>query len=153
MLAQRAPRFITAVQATFRTTASGLAGRLCLAGHPPALIRRADGRVQQLGVFGPVLGWRDPIKLTDVRFRLAPGDLLLLYTDGACEARADPRSPGPKQPMFDEAALARTLAGTHGLDAAATTAGIAAAVTGRHGGWISDDTALLALRVPPQPDL
>jgi serine phosphatase RsbU (regulator of sigma subunit) len=150
MLAQRAPRFLTAALATFRTTAAGLTGRLCLAGHPPALIRRADGRTQQLGTFGSLLGWRDPIKLTDVRFRLFPGDLLLLYTDGACEGRADPSRPGPRQPMFDEAALARALAGSHGLDAAATTGRIAAALIAAHDGWISDDTALLALRIPPE---
>ena len=149
MLAQRSPRFLTAAQATFRTTAAGVTGRLCLAGHPPALIRRADGRVQQLGTFGSLLGWRHPIKLADVRFRLAPGDLLLLYTDGACEGREDPRRSGPRRPMFDEAALARTLAASHGLDAAATTEHIAATLIAAHDGWISDDTALLALRVPP----
>jgi serine phosphatase RsbU (regulator of sigma subunit) len=148
MLAQRAPRFLTVVQATFRVTSAGLAGRLCLAGHPPALIRRADGRVQQVGALGGLLGWQEPIQLTDVRFRLAPGDLLLLYTDGACEARPGPDSPRPHRPMFDEAALARTLAGSHGLDAAATTDHIADTLTTYHGGWLSDDTALLALRVP-----
>src|SRR6185437_11384925 len=82
MLAQRAPRFLTAVQVTFRATGSGLTGRLCLAGHPPALIRRADGRVQQVGVSGTLLGEFDEVHLIDVRFRLAPGDLMLLYTDG-----------------------------------------------------------------------
>jgi serine phosphatase RsbU (regulator of sigma subunit) len=149
MRAQRAPRYVTVVQATFRITATGLAGRLCLAGHPPALIRRADGRVQQIGTFGSLLGWNEQVKLADVRFRLAPGDLLLLYTDGACEARADPRRPGPRRPMFDEAALGRTLAGSHGLDAAGTTGHIAETLTAYHDGWISDDTALLALQVPP----
>jgi serine phosphatase RsbU (regulator of sigma subunit) len=150
MLAQQAPRFITAVQATFRRTAAGLAGRLCLAGHPPALIRRADGRVQEVGVIGPLLGVLDRVHLTDVRFRLAPGDLILLYTDGACEGRADPDRPDPRPPIFDDEALARTLAASHGLDAAATTGHIAAALAAWHGGWASDDTALLALRVPPR---
>lgn len=150
MLAQRAPRFLTAVQATFRTTAAGVAGRLCLAGHPPALIRRADGRVQQVGVPGSLLGVVDPVRLADVRFRLAPGDLLFLYTDGACEARPDPKSPGPHQPMFDEAALARTLAATRGMDATATTGYVAATLAAHHGGWASDDTALLALHLPPR---
>jgi serine phosphatase RsbU (regulator of sigma subunit) len=150
MLAQQAPRFITAVQATFRRTAAGLAGRLCLAGHPPALIRRADGRVQEVGVIGPLLGVLDRVHLTDVRFRLAPGDLILLYTDGACEGRADPDRPDPRPPIFDDEALARTLAASHGLDAAAATGHIAAALAAWHGGWASDDTALLALRVPPR---
>ncbi|WP_329172780.1 GAF domain-containing SpoIIE family protein phosphatase [Streptomyces sp. NBC_01477] len=150
MLAQRAPRYLTAVQATFRTTPAGLAGRLCLAGHPPALIRRADGRVQQVGTPGSLLGVFAPVRLADVRFRLTPGDLLLLYTDGACEARPDPDSPRPHRPMFDEAALARTLADTRGLDAAGTTGHIAATLAAHHDGWASDDTALLALRVPPR---
>jgi serine phosphatase RsbU (regulator of sigma subunit) len=148
MLSQQVPLFLTAVQATFRLTPAGLSGRLCLAGHPPALIRRADGRVQQAGVTGPLLGWIQPIGLTDVRFRLAPGDLLLLYTDGACEARPAPGSPEPRQAVFDEAALAGVLADTHGQDAAATTRRIEAALAAHHGGWTSDDTALLALRVP-----
>lgn len=152
MRAQHAPRHLTAVQATFRTTVAGLSGRLCLAGHPPALIRRANGRVERKGVFGTLLGVFDSVRLIDVRFRLAPGDLLLLYTDGACEGRPDPESPRPSQPIFDEAALARTLAGSHGLDAAATTGHVAAVLAAHHGGWASDDTALLALRVPPRPD-
>jgi serine phosphatase RsbU (regulator of sigma subunit) len=149
MLAQHAPLFLTAVQATFRRTPAGLTGRLCLAGHPPALIRRASGEVDQAGVTGHLLGYTSAINLTDARFRLFPGDLLLLYTDGAIEARPAPGSREPRQPMFDDQALARTLAETAGLDAAATTAYIAAALASRHGGWASDDTALLALRVPP----
>lgn len=150
MLAQGAPRFLTAVQATFRVTSAGLAGRLCLAGHPPALIRRADGRVQQIGITGTLLGYTGLPTLTDVRFRMAPGDLLLLYTDGVTEARPAQDSPSPRQPMFDDDALSRTLAGASGQDATATTGHIAAALAARHGGYASDDTALLALRVPPR---
>ncbi|MEU0759352.1 GAF domain-containing SpoIIE family protein phosphatase [Streptomyces microflavus] len=149
MLAQRAPRFLTAVQATFRVTPSGAAGRLCLAGHPPALIRRADGRVQQAGVPGTLLGVLPAVRLTDVRFRLAPGDLLFLYTGGACEARPDPDGPRTDAPMFGEDALARALAATHGMDAAATIGHLTGVLAAHHGGWASDDTALLALRVPP----
>ena len=149
MLAQRAPLFLTAAQATFRRTPAGLTGRLCLAGHPPALIRRVNGEVQEAGVTGHLLGYTSAVNLTDARFRLFPGDLLLLYTDGAVEARPAPGSREPRQPMFDDQALARTLAETRGLDAADTTAYIAAALASRHGGWASDDTALLALRLPP----
>ncbi|MEU6957678.1 GAF domain-containing SpoIIE family protein phosphatase [Streptomyces sp. NPDC045714] len=151
MLAQRAPRFLTAVQATFRTTPAGAAGRLCLAGHPPALIRRANGRVQPAGVPGTFLGVMPTVRLTDVRFRLAPGDLLFLYTDGACEARPNPRNSPPLRPIFDEEALAGALADTRGMDAADTNAYIAEVLAGHHGGWASDDTALLSLRVPPNP--
>ncbi|MFJ4716803.1 GAF domain-containing SpoIIE family protein phosphatase [Streptomyces sp. NPDC088785] len=151
MRAQRAPRFLTAVQATFRTTATGASGRLCLAGHPPALVRRADGRVRRIGARGTLLGVMDQVRLTDVRFRLAPGDLLFLYTDGACEARPAPDGPAPSRPIFDEEALAQALADTHGMSAAATNAHVAGALAEYHGGWASDDTALLSLRVPPRP--
>lgn len=148
MLAQHAPLFLTAVQATFRLTPSGLTGRLCLAGHPPALIRRADGQVQQAGITGHLLGFSDAVNLADARFRLFSGDLLLLYTDGAIEARPAPGGGEPRQPMFDDHALARTLAETRDMDAAQTTEYIANALASRHGGWASDDTALLALRIP-----
>jgi hypothetical protein len=53
----------------------------------------------------------------------------------------------PPEPMFDDKALARTLAETQAMDAAATGY-IAAALADRYDGWSSDDTALLALRVP-----
>ncbi|MEV7404109.1 GAF domain-containing SpoIIE family protein phosphatase [Streptomyces sp. NPDC091267] len=149
MREQNSPRFLTAVYTTFRLTPSGLAGRLALAGHPPALVRRADGRVHQLGAPGTLLGVFDHVTLSDVRFRLSPGDLLLLYTDGACEARSR-HTVGAARPMFDEDALARSLADCHGMDAAATVNGITQILGSHHSGWASDDTALLALRVPPR---
>ncbi|CAM5646743.1 hypothetical protein SAVIM338S_06414 [Streptomyces avidinii] len=148
MLTQDAPRFLTAVYARFRPTPGGIAGTLALAGHPPALIRRADGTVRPVGTPGQLLGVFDPSQLTDVRFRLAPGDLLLLYTDGATEARARPGAPERNRNVFDDADLARTLATTAGMDASATVEHINDALAARHGGWASDDTALLALRVP-----
>jgi serine phosphatase RsbU (regulator of sigma subunit) len=43
--------------------------------------------VRQLEARGPPLGFFPDIQLADVRFRLTPGDTLLLYTDGATEAR------------------------------------------------------------------
>lgn len=150
MLDQRAPRFLTAAYTTFRLTQAGLSGRIALGGHPPALVRRADGRVQQLGRNGSLLGVLGTVRLTDVRYRLAPGDLLLLYTDGAFEGRPRPgTSPGAAQPVSSERELAAALSATAGLDAAATVEELARALAARHGGWSSDDTALLALRVPP----
>ncbi|MFG3105103.1 PP2C family protein-serine/threonine phosphatase [Streptomyces sp. NPDC048182] len=148
MLTQKAPRYLTAVYTAFRLTPKGLAGRLCLAGHPHALVRRADGRIQRLGRPGTLLGVFPNVQLTDVRFRLAPGDLLLLYTDGACEARPRWGTVDPR-PVFDDTDLARTLAATAGLGATATIEAVLGALDERHDGWSSDDTALLALRVPP----
>jgi serine phosphatase RsbU (regulator of sigma subunit) len=124
-------------------------GRLCCAGHPPPLVRRAGGRVHPVNARGSLLGYSRDVKLAGVRFRLAPGDTLLLYTDGATEARGRPASPESARPLFGEDALAGALAGTHGLDAA-TIASIGQVLAARAGNWASADTGLLALRVPPR---
>lgn len=143
-------RFLTALYATFRVTPAGVAGRLCTAGHLPGLIRRADGRVHQVGRRGTLLGFLSDVTLTDVRFRLGPGDALLLYTDGATEARAPDGRGIRARPLFGEDALAETLAACHDLDATGIVERVGRVVAEHTEGWASDDTALLALRVPPE---
>jgi serine phosphatase RsbU (regulator of sigma subunit) len=125
-----------------------MSGRLCSAGHPPALIRRADGRVHEIGQPGTLLGIFADARLADTRFRLGPGDLLLLYTDGATESRKRKDIPPAPRPMFGQDALASALAGTRDLDAAATISHITRALALHSGNWASDDTALLAIGVP-----
>lgn len=78
-----------------------------------------------------------------VTTRLAPGDALLLYTDGLIEARTEDGS------MLGEEGLARHLS-------ARTTRGADHLLATVHelftdpGTGVSDDTALLALSVPPR---
>ncbi|MFE8937932.1 SpoIIE family protein phosphatase [Streptomyces sp. NPDC007872] len=152
LLAQNTSRFLTAVYTAFHLTACGLSGTIALAGHAPALIRRAGGTVESLGTKGTLLGVMDTVHLTDVPFHLAPGDLLLLYTDGATEARPRPgTAPEEARAIFDEADLATALAASHTMDAAGTITHLTGILDAHHGGWASDDTALLALRVPPPP--
>ncbi|SER23648.1 PP2C family protein-serine/threonine phosphatase [Actinokineospora terrae] len=140
MITQRGyDRFLTAAYLTFRTTADGVSGHLCTAGHPPALIRRADGSVRPLGLPGTLLGMLDDVTLTDVQFDLAPGDALLLYTDGATEARDADGA------FFGEEGLMRAL---DGVDATDMTDRITRALTRHRGDHATDDTALLVLRVP-----
>ncbi|MGW1727420.1 PP2C family protein-serine/threonine phosphatase [Streptomyces sp. NPDC002306] len=149
---RKGERFLTAVYATFRATPGGLAGRLCTAGHLPALIRRADGRIQEVGRPGHLLGILPDVHLTDVRFRLAPGDTLLLYTDGATEARERRTAASGERPLFGEAALAAALADCGRLDAQGIVTRLGRLLTEHSGDWANDDTALLALRVPQQAD-
>ncbi|MFE0774261.1 PP2C family protein-serine/threonine phosphatase [Streptomyces sp. NPDC058861] len=150
LLAQDTPRFLTTVYTAFRPTAEGLTGTLALAGHPPALVRRADGHIERVGAPGTLLGITDALNLTDVPFHLDPGDLLLLYTDGAIEARPRPgTAPETTGALFDEDDLAAALAASNGMDATATVAHLTGVLDAHHGGWASDDTALLALRAAP----
>ncbi|HUI49605.1 MAG TPA: SpoIIE family protein phosphatase, partial [Acidimicrobiia bacterium] len=60
---------------------------IACAGHPPPVIRRADGSVELATCTGPLLG----VPLRKVSFRqqvidLEPGDTVVIYTDGVTEA-------------------------------------------------------------------
>ena len=56
------------------------------AGHPPAVHRQAgSGRWHVLRTEGPILGLIKDTEFTSVSGRLAPGDAVLLYTDGMVE--------------------------------------------------------------------
>jgi len=56
------------------------------AGHPFPLLRRAGGRIEELGEGGLPLGIREPLAYRPGATTLEPGDLLVLYTDGLAEA-------------------------------------------------------------------
>jgi sigma-B regulation protein RsbU (phosphoserine phosphatase) len=56
------------------------------AGHPFPLVRRADGRIEELGCGGLPLGIRETLPVNAATVQLHPGDLLVFYTDGLAEA-------------------------------------------------------------------
>lgn len=61
------------------------------AGHEPPLIAHANGGVERLPHSpGMALGLWEPVTLDEKKVNLAPGDLLLLYTDGMTDCR-DPK--------------------------------------------------------------
>lgn len=63
--------------------------RLANAGHEPALLVPADGGpITWLEASGPLLGAFARLDLEERTIALAPGDLVLLYTDGVTDARA-----------------------------------------------------------------
>ncbi len=64
-------------------------GRLiyCNAGHNPALWFRANAReFQELTTPGIIMGAFENVELEEQRVDIAPGDLVILYTDGVTEA-------------------------------------------------------------------
>jgi serine phosphatase RsbU (regulator of sigma subunit) len=84
-------RFVSACAAVLEPQADGsVAVTMCRAGHPPAVVRRADGTVGLVGVSGgPVLGVLEHPALSEERFVLNRDDRLVLYTDGV-ERPGDP---------------------------------------------------------------
>jgi len=89
LLFRRTPpeKFATAFLAVLET-ATGLL-RYTNAGHNPSVIVRAGGEVEALGPTGIPLGLLPGARYRAAETTLAPGDLLVLYTDGISEA-ADP---------------------------------------------------------------
>ncbi|WP_369194193.1 PP2C family protein-serine/threonine phosphatase [Streptomyces djakartensis] len=65
------------------------------AGHPPPVLRRADGTVQILDAKpGAMLGIPLTQEIGDHTVRLSPGSTLAMYTDGLVERRAQGIDPG-----------------------------------------------------------
>jgi serine phosphatase RsbU (regulator of sigma subunit)/catechol 2,3-dioxygenase-like lactoylglutathione lyase family enzyme len=58
-------------------------------GHPPALLLRGDGGLERLGATCTVVGLFDKWDCAMEERELAPGDAVLLYTDGVTEALND----------------------------------------------------------------
>jgi len=76
-------RFITAF--LLRTEADGTV-HYCNAGHNPGLLRRADGRTEQLESQGMPLALFPEQDHGQARLAMEPGDLLAIFTDGITEA-------------------------------------------------------------------
>ncbi len=55
-------------------------------GHPPMLLRRASGTLEQLSSTGPPAGLLPRVGFQQAELRLEPGDSLCLFTDGLIEA-------------------------------------------------------------------
>lgn len=133
-------RFCTAVLGTVARRKDGLAIRYCTAGHPAPVLLEHDGTVRFVGDGGTLLGVMAHPTLPDERIMLAPGDSLVLYTDGITERRG-------AGTFFGETNLRSALASALGADAA----GIAAAVEGAAARFaldtaIRDDVAVLVIK-------
>jgi serine phosphatase RsbU (regulator of sigma subunit)/PAS domain-containing protein len=108
-------------------------------GHPPAMLRRRSGEVLDVGGPGTLLGLVPDPQITDERAELAPGDTLVLFTDGITDARAPERVLEPEQ-LHD--ALRTIPAGS----AQRVVEQLAAFAVGKEGTPPRDDIAVLALR-------
>jgi PAS domain S-box-containing protein len=69
-------------------TKDGVQVTVCRGGHAPPLLLRADGSIHKIGHPGYAIGVFDNASFIEEETRLAPGDALVLYTDGVLEARS-----------------------------------------------------------------
>ncbi|HEY5046044.1 MAG TPA: SpoIIE family protein phosphatase [Solirubrobacteraceae bacterium] len=113
---------------------------IALAGHPPPLLIRAGGEVEQVGRSGTVLGVVNPVRIEESEIALAAGETLLLYTDGVIEA-------GRPSRLLGEDGLHELCAAAPGLPLARFLEHIEQTALARAQGRLRDDIALLALRL------
>jgi serine phosphatase RsbU (regulator of sigma subunit) len=136
--------FCTVVQARLCPDEDRLTVRLAHAGHPPALVLRADGSVDSVETGrGPAVGIVADAAFEETVLELAPGELLLLYTDGVTEVRPSDLSLGPRQ-------LIATLAAQGGRSAHDVVEAVTAGALRLQQGGARDDIAVLAIRCRDQ---
>lgn len=80
-----ASRFATLFLAVYDDRERSL--RYTNAGHNAAILLRADGTVERLATGGMMVGAFDWAKYEEAQTALAPGDLLLIFSDGLSEAQ------------------------------------------------------------------
>ncbi len=108
------------------------------AGHPPPVVLRADGRVEQLAARPDLmLGIQPSTARTDHTAHLHPGDTLVLYTDGLVEERGTLMSARIVE-------LGRVLAASAGVATAALPRTLVRKLVGPRQ---RDDVAVLAVRI------
>ncbi|WP_097881015.1 PP2C family protein-serine/threonine phosphatase [Streptomyces sp. st140] len=134
-----ASRFLTAVVVTMTPRADGtVLLTTCSAGHPRPLVLRADGSIGEVVSGGLLLGILDDVSYDSHEDSLAPGDTLVLFTDGLTESRE-------ADGTYFESVLPGRLAALRGSDAAHVAESLARqARTFRASG--QDDIALLVAR-------
>ncbi|MEU3962446.1 SpoIIE family protein phosphatase [Streptomyces buecherae] len=141
------PRYCTAIFGILTPGASPgrLTVQLASGGHPPAVVLRADGTAAYLPTPGGLLvGVLPDAYFATAETVLTPGDTLLLYTDGLTEARTGT----DRTSLYgDEALLA--FAADHAGKATVDVIGALTDLLASFGDGLDDDTALLALGVPP----
>jgi GAF domain-containing protein/anti-sigma regulatory factor (Ser/Thr protein kinase) len=142
MLRQHAPGFVTAALARLELLDEGVLVELTTAGHPMPILARADGTATPIGDVGTPLGIIERPELPEVSATLAPGDLLVFYTDGVSEADAPRR-------ILTEGDLAALVAEKAADGPRAVVEHLARTAVENADGNPRDDIACLAVRVAP----
>jgi sigma-B regulation protein RsbU (phosphoserine phosphatase) len=77
--------FVTALYAVIDTERARVT--VANAGHPPLLIGRASGILEEVTEHGMMMGFAPETSYRNAEVGLQPGDLMLLYTDGVTEVQ------------------------------------------------------------------
>ncbi|SCK26881.1 PP2C family protein-serine/threonine phosphatase [Streptomyces sp. WMMB 322] len=115
-------------------------------GHLPPLALRGGGRVEEIVCEGTLIGAVPDPSFSRTEFRLAPGELMLLYSDGVTEARGGVSG----REIYGDERLVNALAGCVGMQAASVAERLELLTTEWLAGRPHDDISILTLQAPPR---
>ena len=125
--------FVTALFARVEPSEAGTRIVVASAGHPLPTVLHLDGSTEVVGTPGTLLGVLPNIDVTDVTVELAPGETLVLITDGVHDSGRPAR--------LQQEGLEAILAQCAGLTADAVVARVHTAVASAQ----RDDIAIVTL--------
>jgi len=134
-------RFCTVALLRLSRADDGWQLTMSLGGHPqPLLLRSGTAETSKVGTPGSLVGVLDEPDFTETSIRLAPGDSLVIYTDGVTEGRL-----GREQ--YGEQRL-RATASRHARSPGAIPQAVLVDVLEFQGGTARDDIAVVSVGVP-----
>lgn len=144
MVRDQTDRFCTAVLLDVVPSPAGAEITVANAGHQRPVV--TDGTDSwRVGFHGSIIGMVDQPDITDATVRLAPGEALVLYTDGVSEARSG-------EDFFDDHRAEALITDLAKADAATIAAGLADTAVAFQHGHTRDDIAVVAIKIPTPPD-
>lgn len=132
----RSSAFVTLFHAQLDLSTARL--RYVDAGHGHVVFLRADGSIEEMKPWGLPLGVLSEERYDEGTIEFAPGDLLVVYSDGLTDARPELRDQKVLADLLRQGGTASEIAQM--LADQATAAG----------GPLPDDLTIVALRRPPQ---
>jgi PAS domain S-box-containing protein len=135
-------RFCTVLYGRLSVNGHGHRFDFASGGHPlPLVLRAGRGDDGEVGIPGMLLGIVPDPELSDDHVSLAPGDALVLYTDGVTDSAAPAR-------IITAPDLAEAVGSPLGLDADAIAERVMQTALASAGREPRDDIAILVLKVP-----
>ena len=134
--------FCTVAFARIELDTCGAWVTLASSGHPLPVLVRSSGLVERRGLASLPLGMFPTVEPVDDRVGLGPGDALVFFTDGITEARSATGE------LYGEERLLEELSGCIASTADATASRVVAAARAFAADGLSDDVAVLVVRVP-----
>jgi PAS domain S-box-containing protein len=132
-------RFCTLAFGRIHRSGDGVEVRLSLGGHPAPILLRPDGTTEEIHEPGALLGLFPDPYLSETTVALAPGDTLVMYTDGVTDEQRDGEEFGVER-------LHRLLRSSAGLPPDRIAERIERAVEDFSAGPPRDDVAVLIVR-------